>query len=181
MNSPRGSMPVRPSAATVAASNDPLFMVGNGDYTAVTRSNAFEVSYNGHSTVYGTNGSGTVNPSITGATYTDNVIYAWGDISAAGGINSDFGVGGVTYVGPGIYDIRINITDPLGNPVTLMQGSVTATLQEDAGGTEGCGMITTTPIGAVAPNTFRIRTYNLAGDIGCLAADRAFMFKVTGR
>jgi hypothetical protein len=108
-NAPRGMVPVRPMAP--ALTNDPLFMVGNGDILAGARSNAFEVSYNGHSTVYGVNGTGSGNAAIEGATYVDNIIYAWGDIAAGGGINSDFGVLSVTG-GGGVYDVTINITDP---------------------------------------------------------------------
>lgn len=179
-NAPRGSMGFRPNSGTIAASNDPLFMVGNGDINAGTPSNAFEVSYNGHSTVYGTNGSGGGNAAIEGATYVDNIIYAWGDIAAGGGINSDFGVASVAG-GGGVYDITISITDPLGNPITINNASITATIVDSPDGENACSMITTTQMGAIGANSFRIRTYRLTADGGCREADLPFMFKVTGR
>lgn len=177
-DAPRGAMGFRPNAATIAASNDPLFIIGNGDVNANLPSNAFEVSYNGHSTVYGVNGSGTVNPSILGATYVDNVIYAWGEIDAGGAINADFGVSNVTPYGGGVYDVTINVTDPLGNPVTLTQASITVTIVDDAGD-YGCAVVTASRIGVPAPNTFTVRTYMNNGE--CRPEDLPFMFKVTGR
>lgn len=179
MNAPRGSMTVRPGSAVIAGSDDPLFMVGNGDVNAGATSNAFEVSYNGHSTVYGTNGGGGV-AAIEGATYVDNIIYAWGDIPAGlGGPIYEFGVGGIGLAGPGVYDITLNITDPLGNPITLNEASITATIVETPDGDYGCTSISTTKIGAIGANSFRVRTYLVNG--GCEPADLPFMFKVTGR
>lgn len=63
--------------------NDRIFVIGNGTATNA-RHNAFEVSNNGHSIVYDQNGiaSGVSGrPSIKGATYNDNIIYAWGKIT----------------------------------------------------------------------------------------------------
>ena len=196
INDPRGAVAIHPVPA--ALTDDPLFMVGNGDYNGGTliRSNAFEVSYNGHSVVYDLNGSGgaTVFPApgrsaIRGATYIDNIIYAWADVPDGAGVpvgntfppNDDFGVAAVIKAGVGVYDVRINVTDPVtGAVVILNNASITATIVDDFAGTTGCAVITTTQIGVPGPNTFRIRTYNLGGG-SCTADDLPFMFKVTGR
>lgn len=187
-NKPRGSMGVRPNAATIAASNDPVFMVGNGNVSGGSgaRSNAFEVSYNGHTSVYGVNG--TTAPSITGGTFVDNVIYAWADVprTTIGGPVaplSNFGVQSINRIAAGVYDVTIAVTDPAGNVVALPNASVTATIVEDnILSPIGCGMIVTSHIGAAGlpANTFRLWTYNLTSG-SCAPADRAFMFKVTGR
>lgn len=177
-NAPRGAVPVRPNSGTIAATNDPLFMVGNGDINAGAQSNAFEVSYNGHSTVYGVNNSGTVNAAITGATYVDNVVYAWGEIDATGGINADFGVASVVSGGPGFYTVTLNTTDPLGNPINLTQASITVTIVDDNGRTQ-CALATASRIGVPGPNSFDVRTYVVNGE--CQQTDLPFMFKVTGR
>ena len=180
-NKPRGTMPTRPNAAQIAASNDPLFMVGNGDVSsAVGQSNAFEVSYNGHTSVYGVNGA--VNPSTTGGTYVDNVIYAWGHFDITmGGLVDDFGVASVAPVGPpGVWDITLNIANPDGTFAVLNTASITVTVVDDINGTNGCTSVTVTPIGGVlGPNTFRVRTYSLNST--CTETDLPFMFKVTGR
>lgn len=177
-NAPRGAVPVRPNSGTIDATNDPLFMVGNGDINAGTQSNAFEVSYNGHSTVYGVNNSGTVNAAITGATYVDNVVYAWGEIDATGGINADFGVASVVSGGPGLYTVTLNTTDPLGSPINLTQASITVTIVDDNGRTQ-CALATASRIGVPGPNSFDVRTYVVNGE--CQQTDLPFMFKVTGR
>ncbi len=78
--------------------NQKLFTIGNGN-DAAHRSNAFEVTYNGHSIVYNTHGTagameftpvggGSSNggpattsiPPDVGGTYKDNIMYAWGDV-----------------------------------------------------------------------------------------------------
>ena len=187
-NAPRGSVVVRPN--TAGLTDDPLFMVGNGDYNggppnAPIRSNAFEVSYNGHSVVSHVNGSGgaTTAPgkaSYRGATYIDNVIYAWGDVppsSVVGSIalNDDFGVASVNRTAAGTYVVTLNVADPAGNPITLNSASITATLVETS--PPSCGFITTTRIGTPGSNQFTIKTYSTT----CTLDDYPFMFKVTGR
>ena len=179
-NDPRGSTPIRPGATTIALTDDPLFMVGNGDVNAAVPSNAFEVSYNGHTSVTGVNGQG--NPSSTGGTYVDNVVYAWGHYDPAAGQISDFGVVNVVPVGVGVYDVTIAVTDPAGNPITLTNASITVTIvDKDPFVPIGCTSVTTTPIGALGlpANTFRVRTWSLNST--CSGADLPFMFKVTGR
>lgn len=186
-NDPRlSAMPTQPTAAQIAASNDPLFMVGNGVVISGTRSNAFEVSYNGHTSVYHVNNSGAINAAITGGTFADNVILAWGDVPDVAAIppvtitpTADFGVMSVTQTAVGVYDILLNVTDPAGNAIIINGSSVTATIEDDASGTYSCYNISATSVGAtgVGINTFRIRIT----DNSCLPADAPFMFKVTGR
>jgi hypothetical protein len=154
--------------------DNPLFMIGNGTgpnsmtnpdvWRIHPRHNAFEVSYNGHSTVFDMNGSGgavaaanqapdvtpplptigyapsTVIPcmpyraAIEGSTFIDNIIYAWGDVTPTGNYplrvdaNADFGVDHIDQIGPGVYDIYLNTTDPDRNPIALAQGAVAITL-----------------------------------------------------
>ncbi len=79
------------STSSSITGNDRLLIIGNGA-DAFNRSNAFEVSDNGHSIVYHTNGG--TNSAITGATYKDNIIYAWAYYDA-GVIVSKFGVASI--------------------------------------------------------------------------------------
>ena len=192
-NDPWGGA-VAPRPAPLVLTDDPLFMVGNGDYNAGTpvRSNAFEVSYNGHSVVSDVNGTGgATGPgryAIPGATYVDNIIYAWGNVPATPGVfvpvipNSDFGVSAITKgAAAGEYLVQLNIVDPTsGLMVVLNNASITATLVEDPSYT--CGTITTSDLGApgLAPNQFRIRTFDLSTG-SCTSDALPFMFKVTGR
>lgn len=113
-NATRGAaVAFRPNAAAIAATDLPLFIVGNGDIPGNVRSNAFEVSYNGHSTVFDQNGQGAANPAHRGARYDDNTMYAWACIDANGGIVDDFGVGSVNHVaGSGVYTVNLSYLDP---------------------------------------------------------------------
>ena len=162
-NIPQGNSG-RLSATTVLRNpNDRMFIVGGGHDSSfvrddtipvdtVIRFNPFEVSRNGHSIVYHTNGTGGATPPppgppppppsgvIYGARYQDNTCYAWGD---AKGINdelpnpclgqmqvfSDFGVDSIVYVCLGHYRVYLNTVDPYtGSPVVFGHGfSVTAT------------------------------------------------------
>ncbi|HWF45147.1 MAG TPA: hypothetical protein VG537_10940, partial [Candidatus Kapabacteria bacterium] len=69
-------------ASNPTHANDPLFIIGNGNNPA-SQSNAFQVSYDGHTTVFDKNGSGGATigggsrPAIYGSTYQDNIVYAW--------------------------------------------------------------------------------------------------------
>jgi len=183
-NKPRGSMGQRPNAPTTKASNDPLVIVGNGDYWNGVQSNAFEVSYNGHSTVYDINDNtfGGGRTPIRGATYVDNTIVAWGYITPGGGVVSDFGVAAVAIAGPGVYSVTLSLVDPDGNPVTLTDESITATLVQDGPPNQpiACGSIVVSPIQAVPANTFYVRT-GLIANGACLPQELPFMFKVVGR
>ena len=169
-NDPRGAVPVQPNASQLT--DDPLFMVGNGNVSSLARSNAFEVSYNGHSTVYHLNGPAV--PAIRGATYTDNVNYAWGQVNANGDAECDFGVASVTQIGAGQYEVVLNLTDPLGNLMSLECYSVTATVRGDE-----CGFATVMPIAGSSPTTFRV--FTRLADGSCEQQDLPFMFQVTGR
>lgn len=188
MNAPRGAVGVRPAPG--ALTDDPLFMVGNGDYAggAIVRSNAFEVSYNGHSVVYDVNGSGGAGappfrPAIKGATYTDNVIYGWAEVDMFGNlICDDFGVASIVHMGPGWYQITLNITDPDGiTPRTISCGAAVATVGTgfDPGvpPTDECYHIRTSNI---VNNTFDVIINQTLGN-ECHLVDQPFKFHVTGR
>jgi len=178
-NRPQGSS----SSYSSMTVGDRLLIIGNGNPT--TQTNAFEVSNNGHSIVYHTNGTGAVNGAIIGARYEDNTIYAWGDISAGGGINYDFGVGSVSVdsaVGnpscptDWTYTIHLNLVDPYtGNPRTLAGGAVTATLE--SANCEPADIITASPIHS---NYFTVKILE-TGSCGCHGVQQPFMFHVCGR
>ncbi len=207
------------STKTAINGNDRLLIIGNGvppfNVTPGTPSNAFEVSNNGHSIVYHQNGSGltifspctapppTGTPAIIGATYTDNICYAWGDIVPTipplpicspfypFNLNpaSDFGVKQVVQTGVGTYTITLNDIDPDGvTAKPLNSGAVTATLVNGK-----CGeTITVSPIsGGVFTVTITVlRLTRFAGgpDSGqldglftCDPVDEEFAFHVFGR
>ncbi len=183
-NAPRGNVPFRFGGQL--RTNDPIFMVGNG--FAPGRSNAFEVSYNGHSTVYHTNGQGT--PAIIGATYTDNITYAWGDIGWNGATivrNSDFGVLSITRQGAGWYRVKMTLTTPTDVPTNLNAASVTASISTNAapgGMFAKCRYITVSRINAANEFDVFITEQRInAGTmmLDCVNVDDSFMFKVTGR
>jgi hypothetical protein len=118
-NSPRGgSLRMSPTG------NDPLFQIGNGTHDTL-QSNAFEVTNNGHSIVYHTNGK--LPPAVKGGTFTDNIVYAWGyyDFSLNDNINKFddsacfFGVDTIINNGTGDYEVRLNLTTPDGTPTRL--------------------------------------------------------------
>ncbi len=183
--------------ATPDAYNTPLFMLGNGKTGA--NHNAFEVSYNGHSTVTDINltggasgGTPPFRPALKGTTYVDNIIYAWGDVNGNGTTNADFGVSTVAHIRVGVYIVTLNLRTP-GVPPTafnLANASITATLVDNTNfmtdPTNACGTIVVSRIGGagLGPNQFLVRTFNNSGPSApgdCTIADRAFMFKVTGR
>ena len=176
-------------SSTNKEADDPEFVVGNGD-NAANPSNAFEVSYDGHTTVYDLNNntsSGTKRSPFYGATYADNTIVAWGDIPAGGGTpNADFGVSSVTNPGTGIYVVTLAITDPTtGGSRTLTNAAITVTAQNNTDYKEyddpGCAYATVSQIGmGGGSNTFVVRTY-LGGYSSCHATNLPFFFKVVGR
>ncbi len=197
-NRAQGTMPWRPTGPAIAASDDRLFILGNGDANTLptpTRSNAFEVSYNGHSIVYDRNGQTSIvggRQPIKGATYTDNVLNAWGHIAAGGAIVSDFGVLKTVVIGAGVVRVVIRVVDPvtgLSLPMNLNGASITATIVEDEFAPHPpCRTISTSPLvqwfdpmtGILEPNTFVIRTKEWS-TAGCDEKDIPFMFKVSGR
>jgi hypothetical protein len=182
----------------VASGGDnPLFIVGNGN--AASRSNAFEVSNDGHSIVFDVNNTGGATPNggapavpnrtaLYGGTYTDNIIYAWGYIIPNPTnppymvtVNSDFGVATVQRVIPGKYLITLNTSVPLKSAsiVATIVDTVSNFLPMDSPESEDkyCWVITTS---ALDPGTqsFVITTKVLPV---CQPQDHPFMFHVTGR
>lgn len=153
--------------------DEPIFIVGNG--IQGSNSNAFEVSYNGHSTVFHNTGGAT--PVVYGGTYADNVILAWGNIDQGGGRICDFGVRNVSQLGTGWYQIELDVVDPDGNPIQINCGSVTATVANTdppGSGNFRCAMIN---VSQIQNNLFDVYIV----DPGCNPIDEAFNFKVTGR
>ena len=190
-NRPGGSMTAPPDRATTTATDDPLFIIGNGDHStlpAPTETNGFEVSYNGHSTVFDVNRA-TRDP-FQGATYRDNIIYSWGRVSGTTRTiipNQELGVVSVIPGAiAGIYKVSIRVLDPhTGASVSLTEGSVTATLDEDEASEASpivCGSITVSPIKFTGGlNTFVVKTGGLGSGGSCHPEWRSFTFKVTGR
>lgn len=183
-NAPRGAgVGVRPNGGTIAATDLPLVIVGNGDVPLSIRSNAFEVSYNGHSTVFDENGSGGATgappyrSAFRGATYVDNILYAWGDVpvwTTTGLIplNDDFGVASVARTGPGRYTVTLNYQSPYGTGTTI-DIAVTATINDNSA---DCAIIRIFDAGG-STNTFDV----LIDDLSCNGIDKAFQFHVAGR
>ncbi len=193
LNEPKGSVPFRYQGTT--DKNEPIFIIGNGA-SSIARSNAFEVSYNGHSIVYDENGSGgwTAGPgrgAVDGGTYTDNVIYGWAEVSAnaePGESCGDFGIKDIQHPVPGLYIVELNIVEPDGSTDAFINcGAVTATI--------GSGM---GPMGQIPPSTTcaHISTSNIANNVfevyitlpqpdpmaPCTeGVDLPFKFHVTGR
>lgn len=188
-NLPKGSMSGRQIIA--GDTRDPIVIVGSGYWDdpgqTMQRFNAFEVSYDGHSVVYDENGTGTApsgKKAIRGATYTDNVIYSWGNavpntMAQNVNIECDFGVRFVQYLGIGHYQFTMAIEKPNDDgtfsPMFIDCGSVTATLLYDASPEfMGCAFIKTT---RVSGNKFDVYIF----DQNCNHIDMPFTFKVTGR
>lgn len=186
-NDSRGTLMTQPDDITIKTNNDPLFMVGNGVFPsqggAVMRSNAFEVSYNGHSVV-----SDNIRTSVAlapgnrtpvvGARYIDNTVYGWGDIGIFGGINSSFGVDNVQHPAAGVYIVTLRLEDKNGAIINLNEAAITATLVTEAEGNPfQCADIKVSRIGVPGPNMFTVWTIGP----NCTALNSAFMFHVTGR
>lgn len=144
----------------------------HGDADA-NRSNAFEVSNNGHSIVYDNNGSGSA--AIRGARYIDNTCIAWGYVSAGGGASpNSFGILGPVTKAGNAYTITLNYVDNSGNQVQMSGSAVVAT---PLYGGDPCITITAEPVtwtGTV--NQCVIRTWS-----SCAATSHEFMFHVFGR
>lgn len=180
-----------------AHANDALFIVGNG--TPSQKSNAFEISNNGHSTVYDQNGSGgatqdnmgsaQARPMLSGSTYTDNVIYAWGDVDVSKGaatVKSDFGVANVERIRNGVFVVTLNIKDPSTSPPSsfiLRDASISVSIVDNtpvASTDVNWGFANVSQIGKPGANQFIVRTYGEMLE-GNMSSDKHFMFKVTGR
>jgi len=113
-NSAQGS-----STSSALNGNDRLLIIGNGTSGNGNQKNAFEVSENGHSIVYDSNGSSRA--PIVGATYTDNVVYAWGFYDGGGSIARTFGVSSITpgTAGSGQFTVVLNMVHPNGSVASL--------------------------------------------------------------
>ncbi len=189
------------------ASCDKIFVIGNGERDQAGRSNAFSVSYDGHSVVSHVNGSGQkpAQGAIRGATYVDNIVYAWGDIPqkftmtesvpasytfVTSDSADDFGVKSVTIknaAGVISYEIVLNVTDDYCNNTLAL---------DHASG--GASSITVTPTEFTSPGDcpvavpmvsrmkpkdashsgpwFVVKLYE-----NCQSRPDPFMFKVCGR
>ncbi|MDP4200801.1 MAG: hypothetical protein Q8922_12785 [Bacteroidota bacterium] len=174
------------------AMDAPIFAIGNGSAVGGT-SNAGEWSYDGHSVVFDQNDNSHVvlgTPGrypIYGATYNDNTILAWGDVSAGGLVNDDFGVAYVTNPSAGVYVVRPSTQLPDARGLQqFAHGSVTVTINDDADSTVAvgtCGYATASHLISAAPYTmFIVRTYSGSGSAHiCTDADLPFFFKVCAR
>lgn len=196
-NLQKGAVPFRynTSAPIPSQTNHPILIIGNG-WQETERSNAFEVSYNGHSVVYDQNGTGgatgTGRAAIRGATYTDNTILAWATANPLIGsqtigtpitVTCDFGVASITRLGLGHFRVLMNLDKPLDDgtftPMNLDCGSVTISPVYIFHATKltspPCATISTTPI---TGNTFDVY---IKDNTVCDFRDLPFTFKVTGR
>jgi hypothetical protein len=179
-NIPKGSFTqgTHHAFAVSGPQDDPLLILGNGDKGA-SQSNAFEVSYDGHTTVFDGNGNTNTGgrPPIFGSTYYDNIIYAWGDIpKGTVGLpvtpTADFGISNVTHLATGTYVISLSLSNPGGGSKTLTAGSVTVTVN-DGGSANVCRFATAN----ISGNTVTVHIH----DLNCDPQDEPFYFKVCGR
>ena len=188
-NVPKGSVPIRYNGDH--DKNEPIVIVGNGENDS-TRSNAFEVSYNGHAIVFDQNMSGTARGAVKGGTYIDNIVYGWAEVNVvAGEITScgDFGVRSISRYGPGIYRVTLNLVGPDGAEEAYLNcGAIVATLgtgitpgkEPVLPGSYGCAQIVTSDIVNNVFDVFILQKDAQSGhcDIG---VDMPFKFHVTGR
>jgi len=173
--------------------NDRLLILGNG-VDKTHRSNAFEVSNNGHSIVYHKNESS--NAAIRGATYTDNIIYAWGYVE--GTLKSSFGVYSVAVVSPGIWEVRLNLKYPDGSAMYLDSTEAAVVACVYGSGDHDCQHINIFNLHADTTNNqtvFRVSvsrqtlsyffapgtSYLTDARLNCINEASDFMFIVTGR
>ncbi len=186
-------------ADTIASIGDEItFMVGNGTSAdSAHRSNAFEVSDNGHSIVHDSLGNtaknhdGSLrNDPIVGGTYRDNVINAWGDVSGTPIVTkvlvaNSFGNVTVTHsiANTGTYTIYIQSYNSDGSFRALNAAAIQITVEENSG--EGCGYATCNRIATSGTgNSFVVHTYNGVNPAApgqCKPADRDFFFTLVGR
>ncbi|MGI0134010.1 MAG: hypothetical protein ACREBW_03520, partial [Candidatus Micrarchaeaceae archaeon] len=151
--------------------------------TMKDRSDAFEVSDDGHSIVLqtmGPNDTGhvTSRQPIFGARYKDNTISAWGNIPIMGPGNTlhaptgSFGVDSVQCVAGGQYNIFIHLVDDHKNLVVLNAGAVTATVVGNV-----CDFATTSTI---IGNMFSVYIHKMGSQCG--SGDyQPFMFQLCGK
>jgi hypothetical protein len=147
--------------------DDRIFEIGSPVKQGINwaPANAFEVSYNGHSIVYHTNGQSLGgSPKVyQGATYVESPVYAWGAIDALGNVigTSSFGISAsVQIMAPGVYMISLAPADPHSGPTpSLADASVTVTVLNNditditVAPPEPPGGGLTAPTAAAAPRT----------------------------
>ncbi len=211
-NRPQGnSMQPTTQNRTGVIGDDRVLIIGNGHQNFVSfpghpavpelRSNAFEVSNNGHAIVYDSNGTGgatpggSPRPAFIGSTYKDNIVYAWAVVkwdttTATGGphyvVQSDFGTQLVLrnpgVPNTGIIFVTLNTADPvtgLSRPLTDAAISVTP-MDLGAEVSGNCIIANATQIGGGGlTNQFQIHLFNAGA--GCIPADHSFSFQVVGR
>ncbi len=176
-------------ATNPAHANDPILIVGSG--TKTSPSNALQVSYDGHTSVFDVNNNSTLGgrKAILGSTYQDNVLYAWGDIAGGalagppctGAITEfgDFGVAQFTYVCTGHYRVQLSTEDALGNSITTWSDlSVTATPMTGTPTAASCVIAVLSPV-AIGSTTFDIFLFDPGSS--CTAVDGRVAFHVFGR
>ncbi len=199
-----GSYNIAQGSSTPGLIKGDDFLAIFGDGTSRARSNAAEISYSGHIIAHHDLGHTSV-PStypIVGATYEDNTIIAWGQVSAAGGLLHGIGYKVSAGSVPGTYIVKLFAQDSKGDTIPALSNvSITASLiNNDTTGTTGqpppdggsilvwagglpdsavCGKIVVSDIGIFAPpnqNVFIVHTYNSF----CQQAPEPFYFKVCG-
>ena len=178
-----GTITKATSAAGTSGLDTALFIVGNGK-DAAHPSDAFTVSYDGHSTV--TDRLTTARIFTEGSTYNDNIIVAWGEIPGSGGavypfnyptpIANSFGVLSVTEVIKGQFKIVLQANTPGGSSYNFSTAAITVTPEDAGAASPSCLIATSTKMG-VANNTFTIHIQ----DLGCNPQDNGFMFQVVAR
>ncbi len=123
-----------------------------------------------------------------GATYTDNIIRAWGEIDASGIILASFGISGpsITWIGNMATVWLDNAVKPDGFAFALGNTSVTATIESSSANSDpGCVTIAVSPIqralhNALYTDYFTVWTHTLNSGT-CTQTPLAFTFKVCGR
>ena len=155
-----------PRADTIASIGDMItFMVGNGTSAdSAHRSNAFTVSDNGHATAYQSLPTTSGTTTITGTTYEDNTIIAWGDVSPAGILVAGIGCK-VTHTGLGTYVITLQVNDPttgLSHAFTTNDAAIVATPMRTSPG--GATLIMADPLAGGPPAIFTVYIWDVAAN-----------------
>jgi hypothetical protein len=208
------TVPSTSDATRIAHTNNALVSVGNGyvrPSTATRRENAFDVLNRGVSVVYGNlNNRGpdapafqdannpskdagsvlfntTADKAIYGASYQDNLLIAWGDVSNQVDlannciINSSFGVKNIVWDNPNArFTVTLNnapSSRDLNTNTVITNASITATVSTDFEATSAhCHSIT---VSRINNNVFHVFIHDIQSD--CDPVRVPFMFKVVGR
>jgi hypothetical protein len=146
----------------------------NADFSS-TADNQFSVrAANG---MFMANDAGGAKVVPVGTRYRDNSIVAWGRVTAAGGLDTNFNVASVTRVSAGRYSITLNSSLSSGFSLVPI---VTVETDPDGGGNPPVGaanvrLVATNQV--ASGNTFDVYIYN--GSFGLV--DNDFQVLVTGR